>query len=144
MSTYGLRSPLRATFTMCRRAIGSPAQSDAFRRFLRDNSDGPASSVDEFQSNGRSSEDYRPGMGGLCAVECRSEVDLRNRAGPYRVRLAPTHDSGRRWTGSWTDAYLAAFAEAHSYSLVTFDSGFERWPALKLTLLSSAQNLPGK
>jgi toxin-antitoxin system PIN domain toxin len=42
---------------------------------------------------------------------------------------------------SWTDAYLAAFAEAHSYSLVTFDTGFERWPALKLTLLSSAQNL---
>jgi uncharacterized protein len=45
---------------------------------------------------------------------------------------------------SWTDAYLAAFAEAHSYSLVTFDAGFERWPALKLTLLASAQNLPGK
>jgi toxin-antitoxin system PIN domain toxin len=44
---------------------------------------------------------------------------------------------------SWTDAYLAAFAEAHSYSLVTFDTGFERWPALKLTLLSSEQN-PGK
>ena len=31
--------------------------------------------------------------------------------------------------GSWTDAYLAAFAEAHSYALVTFDTGFERWPA---------------
>jgi hypothetical protein len=41
-------------------------------------------------------------------------------------------------------SYLAAFAEAHSYSLVTFDAGFERWPALKLTLLSSVQNLPGK
>jgi len=38
---------------------------------------------------------------------------------------------------SWTDAYLAAFAEGHSYSLVTFDTGFERWSALKLTLLSS-------
>ena len=45
---------------------------------------------------------------------------------------------------SWTDAYLAAFAEAHSYSLVTFDTGFERWPALKMTLLSSAHHLPGK
>jgi uncharacterized protein len=45
---------------------------------------------------------------------------------------------------SWTDAYLAAFAEAHAYSLVTLDSGFERWPALKLTLLSPAQDLPGK
>ena len=44
---------------------------------------------------------------------------------------------------SWTDAYLAAFAQGHSYSLVTFDTGFERWPALKLTLLSSIQNLPG-
>src|ERR1017187_235214 len=43
---------------------------------------------------------------------------------------------------SWTDAYLAAFAEAHSYSLVTFDTGFERWPALKLKLLSSTQDLP--
>ena len=45
---------------------------------------------------------------------------------------------------SWTDAYLAAFAEAHSYSLVTFDTGFERWPALKMTLLSSAQDLSGE
>jgi uncharacterized protein len=45
---------------------------------------------------------------------------------------------------SWTDAYLAAFAGAHSCSLVTFDAGFQRWPALKLKLLSSAQNLPGK
>lgn len=44
---------------------------------------------------------------------------------------------------SWTDTYLAAFAETHSYSLVTFDIGFERWPALKLTLLS-VQSLPGK
>lgn len=45
---------------------------------------------------------------------------------------------------SWTDAYLAAFAGAHSYLLVTFDTGFERWPALKLTLLSLAQGLPRK
>jgi predicted nucleic acid-binding protein len=45
---------------------------------------------------------------------------------------------------SWTDAYLAAFAEAHSFTLVTFDTGFQRWPALKLTLLSSAQDLAGK
>ena len=45
---------------------------------------------------------------------------------------------------SWTDAYLAGFAEAKSYSLVTFDCGFERWAALNLTLLSSAQNRPGK
>jgi predicted nucleic acid-binding protein len=45
---------------------------------------------------------------------------------------------------SWTDAYLAAFAEAHAYSLVTFDSGFQRWPALKLNLLSPAQDLPAR
>jgi len=45
---------------------------------------------------------------------------------------------------SWTDAYLAVFAEANSYSLVTFDSEFERWPALNLTLLPSVQNRPGK
>jgi predicted nucleic acid-binding protein len=44
---------------------------------------------------------------------------------------------------SWTDAYLAAFSEAHYYSLVTFDAGFNRWPAIKLTLLST-QKLPGK
>jgi len=45
---------------------------------------------------------------------------------------------------SWTDAYLAAFAEAHLHSPVTFDTGFRRWPALRLTLLSQAQNLPGE
>jgi uncharacterized protein len=37
---------------------------------------------------------------------------------------------------SWTDAYLAAFALTHSYPLVTFDTGFQRWAELKLTLLS--------
>lgn len=45
---------------------------------------------------------------------------------------------------SWTDAYLGAFADAHSYSLVTFDAGFRRWSAIKLTLLSSTQQLPRK
>jgi predicted nucleic acid-binding protein len=40
---------------------------------------------------------------------------------------------------SWTDAYLAAFAESHSFSLVTFDTTFQRWPALNLTLLSSVE-----
>lgn len=38
---------------------------------------------------------------------------------------------------SWTDAYLAALAQAHSYQLVSFDAGFKRWANLKLTLLSS-------
>jgi len=40
---------------------------------------------------------------------------------------------------SWTDAYLAAFAQEHSYSLVTFDTAFARWTALKLTLLASPE-----
>src|ERR1039457_882518 len=57
--------------------------------------------------------------------------------------LAPTHDFMTQagvGPSSWTDAYLAAFAEAHSYAMVTFDTGFERWPALKLTLLTFAQD----
>ncbi len=37
---------------------------------------------------------------------------------------------------SWTDAYLAAFAQTRSYLLVSFDAGFKRWPDLRLTLLS--------
>lgn len=37
---------------------------------------------------------------------------------------------------SWSDAYLAAFAQTHSYSLITFDSGFGRWADLKQTLLA--------
>ena len=39
---------------------------------------------------------------------------------------------------SWTDAYLAALAQTHSYLLVTFDSGFKRWADLRLTLFSPA------
>jgi hypothetical protein len=45
---------------------------------------------------------------------------------------------------SWTDAYLAAFAQGHSYSLVTFDSGFGRWTALKQTLLTAPGNSVGR
>jgi toxin-antitoxin system PIN domain toxin len=45
---------------------------------------------------------------------------------------------------SWTDAYLAAFAVAKSYSLVTFDRGFERWPLLNMTLLSTVPNGLGR
>jgi uncharacterized protein len=36
---------------------------------------------------------------------------------------------------SWTDAYLAAFAGEHHYTLVTFDRGFEKWPDLKPSIL---------
>jgi toxin-antitoxin system PIN domain toxin len=37
----------------------------------------------------------------------------------------------------WTDAYLAGFATAAGYTLVTFDSGFSRYPDLELLLLTS-------
>ena len=36
---------------------------------------------------------------------------------------------------SWTDAYLAAFAQGHGYEMVTFDRGFRRWGELTLHLL---------
>lgn len=35
----------------------------------------------------------------------------------------------------WNDAYLAAFAIAGKYELVTFDKGFARYPGLTYTLL---------
>ena len=34
--------------------------------------------------------------------------------------------------GSWTDAYLAAFAIRHDYEFVTFDRGFTRWSDLSV------------
>ena len=45
---------------------------------------------------------------------------------------------------SWTDAYLTAFVQAHSYLLVTFDSGFGRWTGLKQTLLAAPGNSAGR
>lgn len=38
-------------------------------------------------------------------------------------------------TNVWTDAYLAAFAKAADYEVVTFDNGFTRYPGLDWTLL---------
>ncbi len=35
----------------------------------------------------------------------------------------------------WQDAYLAAFARAAKYHLVTFDGGFQQYEGLRLTLL---------
>src|ERR1035441_5782223 len=143
---------------MVRRAIR------CFCRLLPDHPNGPAASVDKFLCNGTRAEDYRPGLGDLRTVACRSKAGLRHRAGPSRFRLAPAHDPVWRWTefldgciprrfcrsrqlradrrlafatepdhldfvwrqlmtqsgvgpSSWTDAYLAAFAEADSYSL---------------------------
>jgi uncharacterized protein len=36
----------------------------------------------------------------------------------------------------WNDAYLAAFARAAGYELITFDKGFSRYAGLKHTILS--------
>ena len=36
----------------------------------------------------------------------------------------------------WNDAFLAAFAQAASYELVTFDKGFTRYTHVKCTILS--------
>ena len=38
----------------------------------------------------------------------------------------------------WTDAYLAAFAEAGDYTIVTFDRGFRRHRGLDVRLLTPA------
>lgn len=38
---------------------------------------------------------------------------------------------------SWTDAYLAAFATGHGYTLASFDRGFRRWGHLRLEILSA-------
>jgi len=36
--------------------------------------------------------------------------------------MAALDDRLRHWASSWTDAYLAAFAQTLSYMLVTFDA----------------------
>jgi hypothetical protein len=37
----------------------------------------------------------------------------------------------------WTDAYLAGFAEASGFTLVTFDQGFRQYKNAPLKILSS-------
>jgi uncharacterized protein len=37
----------------------------------------------------------------------------------------------------WQDAYLAAFARAAKFHLVTFDGGFQQYEGLRLTILGS-------
>ena len=37
---------------------------------------------------------------------------------------------------TWTDAYLAALAIGHKYTLVSFDRGFRRWKELSFRLLT--------
>ena len=38
-------------------------------------------------------------------------------------------------SSSWTDAYLAAFAQQHDYEMVTFDRDFQRWSDLAVSVL---------
>jgi toxin-antitoxin system PIN domain toxin len=38
----------------------------------------------------------------------------------------------------WNDAFLAAFAEAAGYELISFDRGFAQFTAVKCTILTSA------
>jgi toxin-antitoxin system PIN domain toxin len=45
--------------------------------------------------------------------------------------------AGRTGSNSWTDAYLAAFAQAAGYTLVTFDRGFEGYKSIPLRILNS-------
>jgi hypothetical protein len=47
--------------------------------------------------------------------------------------FTPAAQSG---TNFWTDAYLAAFAKATGYTLVTFDPGFARYRNIPLEILS--------
>lgn len=65
-----------------------------------------------------------------------------------RIRFAPAEPSGldasfERFTAGqafsprlWTDAYLAAFAQAGGLTVVTFDRGFRRFPDLSCELLA--------
>jgi predicted nucleic acid-binding protein len=36
----------------------------------------------------------------------------------------------------WNDAYLAAFAKAGKYEVVTFDKAFAQFPGIRYTILS--------
>jgi toxin-antitoxin system PIN domain toxin len=51
--------------------------------------------------------------------------------------LLRSHTGGQeRSTNLWTDAYLAAFAEAGDVELATFDRGFRRFAGLRLRSLA--------
>jgi toxin-antitoxin system PIN domain toxin len=49
------------------------------------------------------------------------------------MRLMNESGSGH----AWTDAYLAAFALGHQYTLVSFDRGFQRWKDLSFHLIGA-------
>lgn len=43
---------------------------------------------------------------------------------------------------SWTDTYLAAFAQGHEYEMVTFDRGFRRWRGVEVCVLIPSTESP--
>jgi len=47
-----------------------------------------------------------------------------------------TASDSRTGPNFWTDSYLAAFAAAAGYQVVTFDTGFRRYKGVPLNLLS--------
>lgn len=56
---------------------------------------------------------------------------------PHVARILRGHTLDEDASASlWTDAYLAAFAQAAEVSLATFDRGFSRFSGLRLHLLS--------
>jgi toxin-antitoxin system PIN domain toxin len=44
-------------------------------------------------------------------------------------------------TNAWSDAYLAAFAQAAGFEIVTLDKGFARYAGLRHTILSASPGL---
>ncbi len=68
------------------------------------------------------------------------------RGSPRVEFLAEAPDFGLRWraastrdshsTNRWTDDYLAAFALAHTLTVVTFDDGFRSYPTLQVEVLT--------
>lgn len=96
--------------------------SGRFRCLLPGNPNGPASSVDEFPCHGGAPRTI------VQAWETFEKLSADQRlvfaTEPAGVESAWRELMTQPGVGpsSWTDAYLAAFAEAHSYSLVTFDT----------------------
>jgi predicted nucleic acid-binding protein len=69
-----------------------------------------------------------------CAAKPKPSLRPNRPAWSYSWRDATRHSpSGPNF---WTDAYLAAFATAAGYTVVTFDRGFKRHKAAKLNLLA--------
>jgi predicted nucleic acid-binding protein len=64
----------------------------------------------------------------------REQIDLTWRQFMAQQGIGPS---------SWTDAYLAALAQTHSYLMVTFDAAFGRWADLKLELLTPTAGSSG-